>query len=175
VLEYTPTEFGKFAAAITKAGGVAAIILGTAMAGGLVAASVIAGSSSSNWSALGTASCFGLWALMIGWMVGLGLMNAYPTIWITDQALVISAFLRSRVSISWEDVIDVGAGRVPFGHTLVRARRITLFHRWYGWMYSYSLHPSFVVARWIQGRDELLREIRHRSRQAQLTRGRLEE
>lgn len=87
------------------------------------------------------------------------MINTFPTVWIGDQGLAISAFLFRRVDVPWFDVIDVGAGRVLFGHTLVRARRITPFHRVYGWLYSRTSYPSFLIGRNIENHDELLREI----------------
>jgi len=104
-----------------------------------------------------------VWTLMIGWFVGLTLINIFPTIWVGDEGLTISAFLFKRVTVPWADIVDIGAGRVRFGGTLIRARRITPFHRVYGWFYSRSWYPSFVIGRDIQHRDELLREIRQRA------------
>lgn len=107
-------------------------------------------------------TCFALWVLMIGLSVGFGLMNSYPTVWLEDKGLTISAFLFGRVRIAWPEIVDVGVGRVPFGHVLVRARRITPVHVIYGWLYSRSLYPSFIIRRDIEHRDELIRELRQR-------------
>lgn len=108
--------------------------------------------------------CLVVWILMIGWLVGLALINIYPTVWVGDEGLVVSTFPFGRVSVPWVEVIDVGAGYVPFGNsTLVRTRRLTLFHRIYGWQYSRTLYPGFLVRRDIEDYDRLLHEIRRRA------------
>ena len=106
--------------------------------------------------------------LFVGCAIGLVLMNAYPTVWIGDEHLVITAFLFKRVKVPWADIIDVGAVHVPFGFVLVRARRITTFHKVYGLLYSRTLLPSFVIGPMMQDRDELLREIKVRARESRL-------
>lgn len=108
--------------------------------------------------------CLGLWFLVIGGSTCLGLINAYPTIWLDDNGLSLSVLIFGRVFVPWRDVIDIGTGHVPFGNVLVRARRITPLHRIYGWLYSRSLFPSFIIGRDIEGRDELVHEIRQRIR-----------
>jgi hypothetical protein len=163
VKEYSYVGMGQAAVTFTQAGGAAAIVIFT-----LLFIAIIAIGYQTDSSLL-SAGCFALWFLMVGWLVGLGLMNVYPTIWVGDEYLVISMFVFYRVAVAWTEIIDVGAGHVPFGHTLVRARHITPVHRLYGWLYSRTLHPSFIVGRWIQDRDELLREITWRVRQAQLS------
>ncbi len=95
----------------------------------------------------------------VGWWVGLGLINAAPTVWVGERGLAVSTFPFGRVLVSWANVVDVGAGHVPFGGTLVRTRRLTRFHRCYGWMYSHSLYPSFLIRRDIEDHDRLLRLI----------------
>jgi hypothetical protein len=147
--------------------GVAAIIFGTLMAGVFFVGPILLHRDASFVMNI---SCFALWFLVVGWVVGLIMISAYPTVWVGDEHLVISAFLFFRVCLPWSEIIDVGAGRVRFGHSLVRARRITPFHRIYGWMYSRTLYPSFIIGREIQDRDELLGEIRRRSREAQVPR-----
>ena len=154
---------GQAAVTFTHAGGVVAVVISTLLAIATIAIGCLTDSPPLS------AGCFSLWFLMVGWLLGLGLMNVYPTIWVGDEYLVISMFVFVRVAVAWTEIIDVGAGHVPFGHTLVRARHITPVHRLYGWLYSRTLHPSFIVGRWIQDRDELLREITWRARQAQLS------
>ncbi len=111
-------------------------------------------------------ACLSLWILLVLGLVGMGLINSYPTVWIGDDHLEISAFVFARVHIAWFDVVDVGAGRVPWGFVLVRARRITVFHRLYGWLYSRTFLPSFVVGPQIENHDQLVREIRRRIERA---------
>jgi hypothetical protein len=146
-----------------QVGGVGACIFATLMAAAICLGPILLRRDASF---VVNISCFGIWFLVVGWLVGLTMINAYPTVSVGDEHLVISAFLFARVSIPWVEVLDVGAGHVPFGHTLVRARRITLLHRVYGWMYSRTLYPSFLVGRDITGREELLQEIRTRTREA---------
>ena len=144
----------------TQIGGVVSFIFGTAIAAAFIVLPFLP-STPADTSALCGAGV-ALWFLAIGLLVSFGLMNAYPTVWLGEEGILISAFLFTRVPIAWTDIVDVGAGRVPFGHILVRARRITPTHRIYGWMYSRSLYPSFIIRRDMEGRDELIYEIRRR-------------
>lgn len=111
-------------------------------------------------------ACIVVWWLMVGWAVGLTLLNSYPTVWLGDQGLVVSTFPLGRVSVSWVDVVDIGAGYVPFGGVLVRTRRLTPFHRVYGVLYSRTLLPSFAIRRGIDERERLICEIRRRIQSA---------
>lgn len=157
--EFTYTGAAGVRVFVRQLAGVAAIALGTSTAVVLVLLGLwqIPLSDPAIW----TPVCFAIWFAVIGWTVGFGLINFHPTVWVGDEGLAISYFGR-RVIIPWDEIVDVGAGWVPFGHTLVRARRITPFHRLYGWMYSLTFLPSFVIGRGIQNRDELLREISKR-------------
>ncbi len=112
---------------------------------------------------LSSFGCLFLWGLLWELLLGLTLLNFYPTVWVHNGGLYISAFLIRRIFIPWHDIIDVGAGRTPFGSILVRARRITPFHRAYGLLYSRTLFPSFVISKKIEGYDELLREFKRRA------------
>ncbi len=145
---------------LAQVSGVAAIAAMTLVAAGIVAVGIQ--TNSPVWSI----ACLAIWFLLIGWTVGLTMINVYPTVWVSDEHLTISAFLFVRVNVPWTGIIDVGAGHVPFGHILVRARHITPFHRVYGWMCSRTLYPSFVVGRGIQEREELLGQIKERARDA---------
>lgn len=109
-----------------------------------------------------TLICVGLWSLVIGWITSLGLINAYPTIWLDESGISISAFLFFKIHIPWTDVVDINIGRVRFGHDLVRARRITFFHRIYGWLYTHTIYPSFIIRKDIKDRESLIREIQQR-------------
>jgi hypothetical protein len=167
--KYTYTGIAQSGVAFVQGGGVAAVMISTVIAGGIMVMAIVERIPSSDPSFMGSLGCLAVWFLMVGWLVGLSLMNIYPTVWVGDEHLVISAFFVARVAVPWTEIIDVGAGHVPFGHTLVRAHRITPAHRLYGWLYSRTLYPSFVIGRWIQDRDELLREIRWRAQQAQIS------
>jgi hypothetical protein len=89
-------------------------------------------------------------------------INFLPTIWMTEQGVQISAFIFLRVQILWSEIVDIGAGMPPEGYVLVRCRKITLFHRVYGWFYSQTFYPSFLIEKDISDRDELIHEIRRR-------------
>lgn len=154
--EFTYKGIARLGVVITQIGGVATIVLCMLLVGWLL--SLKLPPDASIW----TMGCLEIWALVLGWTVGLALINIYPTVWLGDQGLVISTFLFARVTVMWADIIDLGTGHVPFGNVLVRARRVTPFHRIYGWLYSRTLLPSFVIGRGIQDRDELLHEIRRK-------------
>jgi hypothetical protein len=109
-----------------------------------------------------TLVCFGIWSLVIGWVTSLGLINAYPTIWLDESGISISAFLFFKIHIRWTDVVDINIGRVRFGHDLVRVRRITIFHRIYGWLYTNTIYPSFIIRKDIEERENLIREVQQK-------------
>lgn len=103
------------------------------------------------------------WTFILGWLIALLSFNLYPTIWVGDKGLAIS-FLHRRIFIPWDEVLDVRTAFPSFLGYLVRAKRITPFHRLYGWLYGQSSFPSFLIGQGIQNEDELLREIRRRAR-----------
>lgn len=107
-------------------------------------------------------ACFALLCLIIAWMLGLTLINYLPTIWVEDKGLEISVFLFFRVQIPWSDIINVRIRRFPVGSILVSARKITPFHRIYGWLYSRTLYPSFLIGKGIEDRNNLISEIQRR-------------
>lgn len=107
-----------------------------------------------------TLICLALWFLIIGWSVSMTFINLLPTIWINKDRLYISAYLFLRIEIPWSAIIDIGSGNPPFGYTLVRARKITVFHRFFGWLYSRTLYPSFLIGKGISERDDLILSIK---------------
>jgi hypothetical protein len=107
-----------------------------------------------------TLVCIGIWALIVGWIVSLTLINSFPTIWLGETGMMISAFLFFYIYISWSEIMDINPGSVRFGHCLVRARRITVFHRVYGLLYSHTLYPSFLIGKNIEDREQLFSEIK---------------
>jgi hypothetical protein len=58
----------------------------------------------------------------------------------------------------------VRLGQVRFGHDLVRAKRITPFHITYGWLYSRSLCPSFIIRKNIEDHDILISRLAKRAK-----------
>jgi len=108
-------------------------------------------------------ACFALICLIIAWTLGLTFINYMPTIWTDDKGLEISVFLFFRVQIPWSDIINVRIRRFPNGSALISARKITSLHRIYGWLYSRTFYPSFLIGKGINDRDNLIREIQQRS------------
>lgn len=108
--------------------------------------------------------CTGIWALVIGWTVSISLINASPIVWVGEDGIAISAFVMFRIFIPWSNIVDVNDIRL--GHYLVRTKRITFFHRIYGWIYSHSLYPSFVIRRDITEQDKLISAIKQHVRMA---------
>lgn len=154
VSRFTYKGLARAGHAITACGGIAAIVACT-----LVAAFNLSTGIQTQSPIDGIV--FGVaWPLVIGYLVGFGMINHFPTIWISEQGIEISAFLVKRIMVRWEDVIDVRrSGWPPWRYVLVRARRITPMHRVYGWMYSHTFYPAFVIDGGIERRDELLTEI----------------
>jgi hypothetical protein len=109
--------------------------------------------------------CLAIWCIMIGFYVGMFFINYLPKIWINEQGVTISAYIFFRIFIPWAEIIDIKPALRFYRPCLVRARRISLFHRIYGWMYSHSFYPSFIISRDLIDRDELINEIRLRIHQ----------
>jgi len=107
-----------------------------------------------------TLICIGLWCLMGGWVIGFIFINYLPNVWASDEGLFISFFIFSKKFIAWRDVIDIGFGNPPNGYLLIRTKKITKFHIIYGWKYSYTLHPSFLIHESLINKRELLTLIR---------------
>jgi hypothetical protein len=109
-----------------------------------------------------TLVCLVIYFMIIAWAIGLTFINFLPTIWVKNEGLEISVFLFFRILILWEDIVDIGAGRVSASYVLVRTRRITPLHRIYGWLYSRTSYPSFLIGKNISGRENLIRVIQQR-------------
>jgi len=96
---------------------------------------------------LNTAACLGVFALIFGGTLGLLLIYMFPEIQANLEGMTIWFFGRP-IPILWSDVIDVKQLWIPFGHVyVVRARKVTFFHRLYGWAYTRSLLPSSFATR----------------------------
>jgi hypothetical protein len=159
---FTYRGLGRIRVLFLQVGGTLCILFTLVLTGFVVVTGVNTSSS------LGAIGCWGGWVLLIGLTVGLLLINQYPTIWLADDYLEISAFGVMRVRIRWEEVLHVQAVRwPPFGYILVQARRITPVHRLYSWLYSRTVQPGFIVGRDIEHRDVLLSEINRRVISAQ--------
>lgn len=166
--KYTYTPLFKIGILYMQLGGIFAILFSTSIALFLFflifAVSTNTTSQPTNWlnDPRVTLICFGVWFLLIGWPVGFALINAYPNIWLAEDGLSISVFLFFKIFIPWSKIIDVRIGQVRFGHDLVRTTRITPFHIIFGWIYSRSLYPSFIIRRNIEDHDLLISNLAKR-------------
>ncbi len=104
------------------------------------------------------------WMLVIAWSVGPTLINAFPTVWLDENGLMISAFIVRRIQIPWHDVVAIVPSLTPFGDVVVQTRRITPFHRLIGLIYARKALPSFMIRANIENHDELLWEIGRRAK-----------
>jgi hypothetical protein len=111
-----------------------------------------------------TAICLGIFAVIFGGVLGLLLINMFPDIRVNAEGLVIK-FLGRPVKVSWNDLVDVRRLGIPLGHIyVVRARKVTSFHRLYGWVYTRSLLPAILVRDSIEDGAELLEKLRGRAK-----------
>ena len=81
----------------------------------------------------------------------------------TDAAGLHTKFLWFDLDIPWRDIIEVRPlFNLRFIKTeqVIRTRSLTPFHRLYGLLYSFSLHPCLIVSTGISDFDELIRRIR---------------
>ena len=104
------------------------------------------------------------WMLIVAWCIGLTLINAFPTIWLDEDGLMITAFIVRRIRIPWRDIVAVVPSLTPFGYVVVQTRRITPFHILIGLIYSRKALPSFMIRSNIENHNELVREIRQRAK-----------
>lgn len=104
--------------------------------------------------------CLGLAFVIGAWFLGSILLNAFPTVYVNENGLKISAFLFLKIFIPWDNIIDVDFGHPPKGCHLVRVRKITVFHRPIGWLYSSTLYPSFLIGPGMKDKEKLIVEIR---------------
>ena len=105
-----------------------------------------------------TPICFGVWFIVFSWACGSMFLNFNPTVWTDERGLTITVFLFFKTFIPWSDLID--SREIMFGYVLVRARKITPFHRMFGWIYSQTFSPAFLIGPGIDDRETLLRQIR---------------
>ncbi len=161
MLEFNYVGFGRIRVVLSQIGGIISAVLSTLFAGFMVVGMIL------EDAVFSAGICLAIWAIIFGWTLSLTMFNAYPTVWVGDQGLAIR-FLFRRILIPWDEIVDIRkVTSPPFGSHIVRARRITMFHRVYGLIYAKSLLPAFLVGRGIGNRDELLDEIRRRARGVQ--------
>ena len=106
-----------------------------------------------------TLVCLSLWVLLVGCFVCIILINSFTTILLEESGITITAFLFAKIFIPWSDIVRIEVGRVRFGNDLVQARRNTPFHIFYGWLYSRTLHPSFIIGKNINDHDVLIKAV----------------
>lgn len=71
-------------------------------------------------------------------------------------------FLWRRLFVPWDDIIEIKPlFNINFLKNVwvIRTRSLPIFHRLYGLLYSFSLHPSVVVSKGISNYEELLHRI----------------
>lgn len=106
--------------------------------------------------------CFGLAFVIGAWFLGSTLLNAFPVIYVNENGIKVSAFVFLKIFILWEDIIDIDFGHPPKGCHLVRVRKITVFHRLIGWLYSSTLYPGFLIGPGMEDKEKLIGEIRQK-------------
>ena len=100
--------------------------------------------------------CFGTIFILGAWFFGLMFINLLPTIWTDERGITVSSFLFFHTNIPWKDVLAIDPIRSPFDYYIVKARKITVFHRMIGWIYSKTFFPSFLIGKEIEEREELI-------------------
>ncbi len=113
--------------------------------------------------------CLAFCMLGLAWGIGPMYINFLPTIWLDEDGIQISTFIFFRIRIPWNHMIDIGKAHSPKRHILVRARRISIFYCIFGWFYSHSFYPSFLIHEDIQGYSYLVDRIRQGIRDSQRT------
>lgn len=140
-MKYTYSGVARLGRGIEVFVGTLAFLLSTLAAVGIPVGAALNGDVRSALNLI----CFGLWFLIVGWTIGLVLVNGYPDIWLEDDYLTISMFMFGRARIHWSDVVDIRHVSWPLRRTVVRVRRITPFHRIIGWIYGRTILPSFAI------------------------------
>lgn len=158
-MKYGYTGLIRLSIAFNTVMGLIAVLVSSGLALGVPLQALLVGDTTFALSF----GCFSLWFLLIGWMVGFGLINMYPVVWTEPDGLVLTAFLFVKIRIPWADIIDVKVRERPYRLAIVHARHITPFHRLYGWIYTRTLKPSFIIRPQIQNYDELLGEIKRKA------------
>jgi hypothetical protein len=102
--------------------------------------------------------CMGLWAIVLSWTLGFIFFNLYPDV-STDLEGVSISHIFGRRKIPWDDILNIETRGAFYRRTVVTARRITFFHRLYGGLYGRWFQPAFLIADWLEDRDELVEEI----------------
>ena len=166
--QYSYKGFERLGVILRQLCGFLGIILFTILAGGLIYGMSIVQFKGGEYNFVNdprvTLLCLSIWILLISWSLGLAFINVEPDICIRDDGIIISAFFIFHIFITWSDIIDVKELNKPLfpGYTLVRARRISIFHRVIGWIYSRSIFPSFLIGKNIDQYESLIQEIKRR-------------
>jgi hypothetical protein len=99
-------------------------------------------------------------SFLLGFSIGSFFINYYPTIWTDNDAIYISYFVLLRIKIPWNEILDIKLVSSNPRTLLVRTRRITPWHIYYGFYYSQSCKPSFLIKGSIDNFDELTQVIK---------------
>lgn len=108
--------------------------------------------------------CLGTIFILGAWFFGLMFINLLPTIWTDESGITISFILVFHKNIPWKNVLAIEPISSPFDYYIVKARKITVLHRMIGWIYSKTFSPSFLIAKEIENRKELIWAIQAKTR-----------
>jgi len=103
-----------------------------------------------------------LFLAVFAWICVMIRCNFHPDI-TSDSDGLHTKFLWFDLDIPWRDIIEVRPlFNLRFIKTeqVIRTHSLTPFHRLYGLLYSFSLHPCLIVSTGISDFDELIRRIR---------------
>jgi hypothetical protein len=166
--QYSYKGFERLGIIFRQLCGFLGIMLFTILAGGLIYGMSIVQLKGGEYNFVNdprvTLLCLSIWILFISWSLGLTFINVEPDICVRDDGIIISACFFFHIFIPWSDIIDVKEVNKPLfpGYTVVRARRISIFHRVIGWIYSRSIFPSFLIGKNIDQYESLIQEIKRR-------------
>jgi hypothetical protein len=89
-------------------------------------------------------------------------LYSWPDVGIQEEGLLVE-FIIGFLYIPWEDLDDINYyGTLNFGAWLVKTKekRLTVFHRLYGFIYGYSFQPGFLIHKQIESGKELINTIK---------------
>jgi hypothetical protein len=89
------------------------------------------------------------------------LSNTYPDIKLFEQGIAVQVFIFWWIFINWEEIEDIRPVLGGFSRSrLVIVQRLTPVHRLFGWMYSYSTKPAFLIMPTLEGYEQLIQIMR---------------
>jgi hypothetical protein len=75
-----------------------------------------------------TLICFAIWFLVISWLIGFTFINYFPTIWVTDNGILISSFIFFRIFIPREEIKGEISGILLSESILIMVNKIIPFY-----------------------------------------------